>query len=56
MWWPFKKKPAPLAIPPYVPPVRDVAKQDSGIEVQEHDTSKMTETGVHKAWKRLTAK
>jgi len=28
--------------------------KEPGIEVQEHDTSQMSQTGVFKAWKRLT--
>jgi hypothetical protein len=52
--WPWSKKPAPVAIPPYVPPVREPAKPEETMVVEEHDTSAMTQTGVHKAWKRLT--
>jgi hypothetical protein len=53
MKWPFRKKPKPLAIPPYAPPVREV-KRESGIEVTEIDTSQMSQTGIHRAWRRMT--
>lgn len=53
--WPRRKKKPPLAIPPYVPPVREpTPKPEETIMVEEHDTSAMTQTGVHKAWKRLS--
>lgn len=55
MRWPWSKpKPRPT-IPPYQIPVskRETPK-DPGIIVDEVDTSQMTQTGVHKAWKRLT--
>jgi hypothetical protein len=53
--WPWRKR-APLpTIPPYQVPVSKTPKtKDEGIKVEEHDTSAMTQTGVHKAWKRLT--
>jgi hypothetical protein len=36
-------------------PVRSATpKRDEGVIVEEHDTSAMTQTGVHRAWKRLT--
>jgi hypothetical protein len=57
MRWPWTKKPKPLAIPPYAPPVQPQQKRcDSGIEVQEHDTSQMTQTGIHRAWRKMTGK
>lgn len=55
-WWPFRRRrPLPLNIPPYKVPVskRETPKEP-GIVVEEIDTSAMTQTGVHKAWKRLT--
>jgi hypothetical protein len=54
--WPWSKKKPPPAIPPYVPPVREGTPKPEEIVVEEHDTSAMTQTGVHKAWKRLTGK
>lgn len=56
MRWPWSRKPQPPPrIPPYRVPVEPKPRpKDEGIVVEEHDTSKMTETGVHKAWKRLT--
>jgi hypothetical protein len=55
--WPFRKKTKPLVIPPYAPPVQQQHKRgDSGIEVQEHDTSQMTQTGIFKAWRKMTGK
>jgi hypothetical protein len=53
MRWPWRKKPKPPV--PYLPPVREV-KPDKGIEVTEHDTSQMSQTGIFKAWKRMTGK
>jgi hypothetical protein len=53
--WPFRKKPKPIPIPPYAPPVREV-KTEKGIEVTEHDTTEMSQTGIHRAWKRMTGK
>ncbi len=53
MRWPWTKKSKPLDIPRYTPPpVREV-KRETGIEVTEHDTSQMSETGIHRAWRRL---
>ena len=56
MRWPWVKPPPAPQIPPYRPPiVQEHAKPaDSGLVVEEIDTSQMTQTGVHKAWKRLT--
>lgn len=53
-WW--RPTPKPVAIPPYVPPVikTEHAPKDDGLVVEEVDTSAMTRTGIHKAWKRLT--
>lgn len=56
MRWPWNK-PKPLPIPPYQPPITQEyasVRNEPGIVVDEHDTSQMTQTGVHKAWKRLT--
>ena len=57
MRWPWiKPKPAPQ-IPPYRAPVtrtHSQEREDERIEVVEIDTSAMTQTGVHKAWRRLT--
>jgi hypothetical protein len=56
MRWPWqKRRPPPLEIPPYQVPVsKHATPKDPGIVVEEIDTSAMTQTGVHKAWKRLT--
>ena len=56
MRWPWSKRPKPaLRIEPYKVPVsKRETKKDPGIVVEEVDTSQMTQTGVHKAWKRLT--
>ena len=61
MWWPFrmKRKPEQPEIPPYQPPpvvvrTSQAPEKDTGIEVEEIDTSAMTRTGVHKAWRKLT--
>jgi hypothetical protein len=43
-------------MPPYVPPVREPEPREKAMDVEEHDTSDMTKTGVFKAWKRLTDK
>ena len=54
-WW--RPRPTPLEIPPYQPPVQvrqEHAPKDEGVVVEEVDTSQMTMTGVHKAWRRLT--
>lgn len=55
MRWPWQKRTPPPVIPPYQVPVskRETPKEP-GIVVDEIDTSQMTQTGVHKAWKRLT--
>jgi hypothetical protein len=54
MHWPWqKRKPLPT-IPPYPVPVAKSKPKEPGITVEEHDTSAMTQTGVYKAWKRLT--
>lgn len=56
MRWPWSKPVAMPAIPPYRPPVtQEHAKpKEEGLVVEEIDTSAMTQTGVHKAWRRLT--
>lgn len=55
MRWPWARRPPPPTIPPYRVPVRSATpKRDEGVIVEEHDTSAMTQTGVHRAWKRLT--
>ena len=55
MRWPWQRRVPPPTIPPYQVPVskRETPKEPS-IVVEEIDTSAMTQTGVHKAWKRLT--
>jgi len=66
--WPWKKR-APLpTIPPYVVPVAAPAKEKApGIVVEEHaavgDDADLealrraqTQTGIHRAWDRLTGK
>jgi hypothetical protein len=55
MRWPWKKRAPPPRIPPYQVPVsKRETQKPPGILVEEHDTSHMTKTGVHRAWKRLT--
>jgi hypothetical protein len=55
--WPWPKRKPPPKIPPYKVPVQPpIPPREPSIVVEEHDTSKMTETGVFKAWKRLTGK
>lgn len=54
MKWPWSKKPLP-EIPPFKMDFKaPQVKPEPGIVVDEVDTSQMTQTGVHKAWKRLT--
>jgi hypothetical protein len=63
MRWPWSKPNPPPRIPPYQVPVskRETAKAP-GIVVEESveidgekiDTRSMTETGVHKVWRRIT--
>lgn len=59
MRWPWSKPKRP-EIPPFTPrppvEVHPRPKPEPGIEVEEVDTSAMTETGIHKAWKRLTGR
>jgi len=57
MRWPWSRKPQPPPrIPPYRVPVeaKPPKPKEEGIQVEEHDTSKMTDTGIFKAWKRMT--
>jgi hypothetical protein len=63
MRWPWSKRAPPPRIPPYPVPVQQQHKpKEEGIVVEEAieldgqkvDTRAMTETGIHKAWKRLT--
>jgi len=65
--WPWKKRAPPPTIPPYVVPVAQPAKEKTpGIEVQEHEVADdadlealrraQTQTGMHRAWDRLTGK
>lgn len=57
MRWPWSKRPTPpLRIPPYPVPVQPHKPPNPGIVVEEHDTSAMSETGVYRAWKRLTGR
>lgn len=53
-WWWRRPKPKPApTIPPYRVPVQEHRpKPNGGIVVEERDTSDMTATGVHKAWKK----
>ena len=62
MRWPWTR-PKPPDIPPFVPetvrPAHISVRQqhipkDEGIVVEEVDTRSMTETGIFKAWKRMT--
>jgi hypothetical protein len=54
-WWWQRKQAPPPAIPAYrVPENLRAAPKDPGMVVEEIDTSAMTQTGVHKAWRRLT--
>lgn len=54
--WPWLKKPPAPAIPTYHPPIvqEHKPKPDPGLIVEEIDTSAMTQTGVYRAWRRLT--
>lgn len=54
MKWPWSRRSPPPTIPPYRVPVQEPKRAEPGIVVEEVDTSAMTQTGVHKAWKRLT--
>lgn len=57
-WW-WQKKPKLPEIPPspYQFPVSKCeTPKDSGIVVEEVDTSDMTKTGIHRAWDRMTGK
>jgi hypothetical protein len=65
--WPWTKRSPPLKIPPYKVPVASPPKAiDPGIHVEEHDASDeeaiaalrlaQTQTGIHRAWKRITGK
>ena len=52
-WWRTPKPTPAPTIPPYRVPVQEhKPKEEPGIVVEERDTSNMTATGVHKAWKR----
>jgi len=57
MRWPWSKRRAEPQIPAFEPPppivVHPQPKQES-LVVEEVDTSAMTRTGVHRAWRRLT--
>lgn len=48
MKW-FRKKPPPLAIPPYVPPVKPVTPKEPDYIVEKVD---MTATGIFKIFGR----
>jgi hypothetical protein len=54
--WPWSKAPPIPGIPPYHPPIvqEHAPKPDPGLIVEEIDTSAMTQTGVHRAWRRLS--
>jgi hypothetical protein len=55
MRWPWQRRQPPPRIPPYPVPVQQQHRpKEPAIVVEEHDTSAMTQTGVHKAWRRLT--
>lgn len=67
MRWPWQRRPPAPDIPPYPAPVsiRETAKEEPGIAVEEHDTSSAADedlaalraaqsaTGMHKVWRRL---
>lgn len=54
MRWPWSKPVPPPRIPPYKVPVQQQhTPRKDGITVEEHDTSAMTATGVHRAFDRL---
>jgi len=56
MRWPWSKRPKlPLPNRLGVSVTREpLPPRNGGIVVEEHDTSAMSQTGVHKAWNRLT--
>jgi hypothetical protein len=58
MKWPWtKKQHAPLVIPSYpveIATARVEVLRGEPMVVEEHDTSAMTMTGVHEAWKRMS--
>jgi hypothetical protein len=57
MRWPWsKRRPPPPTIPPYQVPVSKRETPKPTIVVEEINTTDMTATGVHKAWKKLTGK
>lgn len=56
--WPGRKRKAPAELPRFPVPaaplqVERLHAPKEGVEVEEVDTSAMTATGIHKAWKRL---
>jgi hypothetical protein len=66
MRWPWQRRRPPPTIPPYRVPVQEHKPKEPGIVVEEIDTSSaaaedlealrvaQSETGMHRAWKRLT--
>ncbi len=59
MRWPWSRRPKPPEIPPFEPrpPIQIVERpKEPDVIVEEIDTSAMTQTGVHRAWKRLIGK
>lgn len=55
MKWPWTK-PKPLPIPPYAPPIKPVEPKEPSVVVEEVDTTDLSATGVHRAWRKLTGK
>jgi hypothetical protein len=69
MRWPWSKRKPPPTIPPYTVPVaKQPDPKEPGIVVHEHDASALDEkdlealrlaqsqTGLHRAWNRLSGK
>jgi hypothetical protein len=57
--WPWSKKTPEPKIQPFTVPHFDNqpdAPKVDGIEVEEVDTSNITETGIHRLWKGLIPK
>lgn len=55
--WPWTKHTPAPEIPPYQPPpidIRPPEPKDPSIIVDEVDTTDMSATGIHRAWRKLT--